>query len=65
MLVGYSVTTKRCAFYVMSSSTEEAHAEEPKGYDTSKGTIRFQADSPLPDDLVRKLILARIAENAG
>jgi uncharacterized protein YdhG (YjbR/CyaY superfamily) len=29
------------------------------------GTIRFRADKPLPDALVRKLIKARIAENEG
>ena len=31
----------------MSSSTVEAHKGDLKGYDTSKGTIRFQADDPL------------------
>ena len=41
-----------------------AHKDELKDYDTSQGTIRFQADHPLPAALVRKLVKARIAENA-
>jgi len=43
----------------------EAHKDELKAYDTSKGTIRFQADSPLPVTLVRKLVKTRIAEKAA
>ena len=64
MLVGYGATAKHCAFYLMSSTTVGAHQEELKGYDTSKGTIRFQADKPLPTDLVRMLVSGRIEENA-
>jgi len=65
MLVGFGATKKHCAFYLMSSTTVEVHKDELKGYDTSKGTIRFQADKPLPVALVRKLVKARIAENEG
>ena len=65
MLVGFGATAKHCAFYLMSSSTVEAHKDELKDYDTSKGTIHFQADNPLPAALVRKLVKARIAENLG
>ena len=64
MLVGFGATGNHCAFYLMSSSIVEAHKEELKDYDTSKGTIRFQPDKPLPVGLVRKLVKARIAENA-
>jgi uncharacterized protein YdhG (YjbR/CyaY superfamily) len=64
-LVGFGATANHCAFYLMSSSTVEAHADDLKGYDTSKGTIRFQADKPLPVTLVRKLVKARLAENAA
>jgi uncharacterized protein YdhG (YjbR/CyaY superfamily) len=65
MLVGFGATANHCALYLMSSSTVEAHKDELKDYDTSKGTIRFQADHPLPAALVRKLVKARIAENGG
>jgi len=63
MLVAFGATANHCAFYLMSSSSVEAHKDELKDYDTSKGTIRFQADKPLPVALVRKLVKARIAEN--
>jgi uncharacterized protein YdhG (YjbR/CyaY superfamily) len=65
MLVAFGATANHCAFYLMSSSIVEAHADELKNYDTSKGTTRFRADKPLPVALVRKLVKARIAENAG
>ena len=62
-LVGFGAGAKHCSFYPMSAATVKAHAELLKGYDTSKGTIRFAANKPLPATLVRKLIKARIAEN--
>ena len=58
-------TANHCAFYPMSSSTVEAFQDELQDYDTSKGTIRFPVDKPLPAALVRKLVKARIAENAA
>lgn len=63
MLVAFGATSNHCAFYPMSSSNVEAHRAELKDYETSKGTIRFQPDKPLPAALVRKLVKARIAEN--
>lgn len=65
MLVAMGATSSHCAFYPMSAATVKAHRDELKGYDTSKGTIRFPADNPLPAALVRKLVRARIAENRG
>ena len=63
-LVAYGAAAKHCALYPMSASTVEAFADELEDYETGKGTIRFQVDNPLPDSLVRKLVEARIAENA-
>ena len=65
LLVAFGASASHCAFYPMSGSTIAAHKEALEGYDTSKGTIRFSPDKPLPAALVRKLVKARIAENAG
>src|SRR5207302_10270470 len=59
-LVAYGATTNHCAVY--PGSTVKALKDELKGYDTSKGTIRFPANKPLPSTLVRKLIKLRIEE---
>ena len=65
MLVAFGATPSHCAFYLMSTTTVAAHARELAGYDTSKGTIRFQPNALLPATLVRKLVKARMAENAA
>lgn len=64
LLVAFGATKNHCAFYPCSSSTIEAHKGDLKDYDTSKGTIRFPANNPLPADLVRKLVIYRIEENS-
>jgi uncharacterized protein YdhG (YjbR/CyaY superfamily) len=60
LLVSYGAGAKHCAFY--PGSIVEEFKDELKGYDTSKGTIRFPADEPLPSALVRKIVKARIAQ---
>jgi uncharacterized protein YdhG (YjbR/CyaY superfamily) len=64
MLVWFGAAAKHCALYP-GAYPLSAHQAALKGYDTSKGTIRFQADRPLPPGLVRKLLKARIAEMAA
>ena len=51
-----------CAFYVQSPAVMDALHDELSGYDTSKGTVRFQPGDPLPDDLVNRVVTARMAE---
>ncbi len=65
MLVGFGAAAHHCSFYLLNASTVADFAEELVGYDTSKGTIRFPTDKPLPVALVRKLVKARLAENAS
>ncbi|MBP7147237.1 MAG: DUF1801 domain-containing protein [Acidobacteria bacterium] len=65
MLVGFGAGKEHCAFYVMSSTTLRGFEDELRGYDVSTSTIRFPPDKPLPVALVRKLVKARLAENAA
>jgi uncharacterized protein YdhG (YjbR/CyaY superfamily) len=62
MLVGYAAFKDHCSLF-MSTAITQALKKALASYDTSKGTIRFTADKPLPAALVRKLIKARIAQN--
>ena len=63
MLVWFGAARNHCSFYpggVVSTCEKELQR-----YETSKGTIRFQPDAPLPASLVKKLLKARIAANAA
>ena len=62
-LVGFAAFSNHCSFFPMSGSVIEAFRSELKDYETSKGTIRFPADKPLPAALVKKLVKARVAQN--
>jgi uncharacterized protein YdhG (YjbR/CyaY superfamily) len=63
LLVAFGAAVNHCAFYPCSGAAVAAHEKELAAYDTSKGTIRFQEERPLPAALVRKLVKWRIAEN--
>jgi uncharacterized protein YdhG (YjbR/CyaY superfamily) len=64
-LVGFGAARNHCALFLMSGTTVEVHAADLAAYDTSKGTVRFPPDKPPPAALVRKLVKARLAENAA
>jgi uncharacterized protein YdhG (YjbR/CyaY superfamily) len=61
-LVSFGAGKEHCSFYVQSPAVMAAHRDELAGYDTSKGTVRFAPDQPLPAALVKTLVEARIAE---
>jgi uncharacterized protein YdhG (YjbR/CyaY superfamily) len=58
LLVAYGAAKNHCAFY--PGSVVKALEDEFNDYDTSKGTIRFPADKPLPPALE-----LRIAKKCG
>jgi uncharacterized protein YdhG (YjbR/CyaY superfamily) len=62
-LVGFAAFSKHCSFFPMNSSLIQAFKDELANFETSKGTIRFAPDKPLPAALLKKLVKARIAEN--
>ncbi|NOT42799.1 MAG: hypothetical protein HOP13_20155 [Alphaproteobacteria bacterium] len=63
MLVSYGAAAKHCSFY--PGSVLQLFAVDIKGYSTSKGTIRFPIGGALPAALVRKIVKARIAQQAA
>ncbi|QQR75298.1 MAG: DUF1801 domain-containing protein [Holophagales bacterium] len=61
VLVYYGAAAKHCSFYPGAHPIEVCAAQLVP-WSTSKGTIRFTPDKPLPLPLVRKLVKVRIAE---
>jgi uncharacterized protein YdhG (YjbR/CyaY superfamily) len=56
--VYFGAAKHHCALY---GSAMGAFAEELRGFETSKGTVRFPLDQPIPADLVHKLVVAKAA----
>jgi len=63
MLVGFGAAKNHCSFFVMSSTLLNDFKDEVKDFKTSTGTIRFSPDKPIPNDLITKIVMARLAEN--
>src|SRR5271157_6646653 len=61
VLVAFAAFSNHCSLF--PGALPEAFRDELKGYPTSKGTIQFRVDKPLPATLVKKLVKARIAQN--
>ena len=59
----FAAAKTHCSFYPMSGQTIAIHKADLKNYQTTKGSIHFQPDKPLPAALLRKLIKTRLTEN--
>ena len=62
-LVWYAAFKKHCSFFPMDLSLLDEFGEELKKYKTSKGTIQFPVDEPLPKKLVTRIVKARVSLN--
>jgi uncharacterized protein YdhG (YjbR/CyaY superfamily) len=63
MLVYFAAHKEHIGFYPGNAALISIFREELKGFETSKGTIRFPMDKPLPVDLIKKFVEARAKEN--
>ncbi|SPE44347.1 conserved hypothetical protein [Candidatus Sulfotelmatobacter sp. SbA7] len=61
VLVWFAAFSQHCSLFP-TASVIEAFKNELKGFSTSKGTIHFPMDKPLPTALIKKLVKARVAE---
>jgi len=61
-LMAFAAFSHHCSLFPMSLAVVAAFRNELKGFDVSKGTIRFPPDKPLPAALVKKMVKARVAE---
>jgi len=62
VLVWFAAFSDHCSLFP-TASVVAAFKNELKGFNTSKGTIQFPTDKPLPTALVKKLVKARVAQN--
>jgi uncharacterized protein YdhG (YjbR/CyaY superfamily) len=62
-LVSYDAYKKHCSLFPASEAVVEACGKDLAPFLAGKGTISFRPDSPLPTELVTKIVQVRLAEN--
>lgn len=62
VLIWYAGWKNHSSLYPITDGIKRAYANELEGYETSKGTVRFPLEKPLPLALVTRLVKARVAE---
>src|SRR3982074_2116701 len=55
-LVFFGAWANHCSFYPGNSATLKKFRNELRNFQTSKGTLRFPPDKPMPVALVKKLL---------
>jgi uncharacterized protein YdhG (YjbR/CyaY superfamily) len=62
VLIWFAAFSKHCSLFP-TASVIEGFKSELKDFSTSKGTIQFPHDRPLPTALIKKIVRARAAQN--
>ena len=61
IVVWFAAFSDHCSLFP-TAAVIEAFKKELKGFSTSKGTIHFPLDKPLPIRLIKRMVKARVAQ---
>lgn len=64
VLLWFAAFSDHCSLFP-TASVIQSFKSDLKRYSTSKGTIKFPTDMPLPAALIRKMVKARVAQMEG
>src|SRR5690348_3404728 len=62
VLVWYAAFSNHCSLFPTAAVIEQ-FKDELKGFSTSKGTIHFPLEKPMPVELIKKMVRARVAQS--
>jgi uncharacterized protein YdhG (YjbR/CyaY superfamily) len=62
ILIWFAAFSDHCSLFPTAAIIEE-FKDELKGFSTSKGTIHFPTDKPLPTALIKKIVKARLKQD--
>lgn len=60
--VGFRSSKNHLSFFIMEGNVMKDLQNELTDFNISSTVVRFTAENPIPDELIKKLVLARIAE---
>lgn len=61
VLIWYAAFASHCSLFPTAAVIEQ-FKDELKGFSTSKGTIQFPLDKPMPLELMKRLVKARVEQ---
>lgn len=64
-LIGVAASAEHLSIFPFSPEALDTVRPDLDDYSTSKGTLRFTPDRPVPDDVIERLVRSRLAEISG
>ena len=65
VVAGFAAFTHHLAYLPHSGDVLASLGDRLQGYERTRGSLHFPVDEPLPDDLVRSLVDAKLARSGG
>jgi len=65
MLLSYAAHKRHCSVYPASEMVRQALGADLAPFLAEKATIRFTAERPIPDEMLRRIVAVRVVEITG